>query len=216
MYVYINLNELDLLKVADAFKKKVREKRIDLRKEETKRAGLEVYLGLADEEGYPHKGVVDFAESGLDPETGTLQLRAAFDNSKRPPDLYPGLFGRVRLPIADRPEMPLVADSAIGTDQSGTYLLIVNQKRRGRKTQRRSGPVGRWTPCHRERRGPRGSRIVVNGLQRARPGAHGGSGRNRDANASHLNGCGRFRTRPRRAKSWMPPAGGHCFERWRR
>ena len=195
MYVYINLNELDLLKVADAFKKRVREKKIDLRKEETKRAGLEVFLGLADEEGYPHKGIVDFAESGLDPDTGTLQMRATFDNSKQPPDLYPGLFGRIRLPIADRQDMPLVADSAVGTDQSGTYLLVVNQKD---VVEKRNVDLGQLIDGLRviEKGLAPEDRIVVNGLQRARPGAQVDPEETRDAIARLIGNDSRTRCGP--------------------
>ncbi|MDH3912125.1 MAG: efflux RND transporter periplasmic adaptor subunit [Rhodospirillales bacterium] len=169
MYVYFNLNELDLLKVVDSYRARVREKGMDTTTESASKAGFEVFLGLSDEEGFPRKGILDFAESGLDPKTGTLQLRATFENAMRPPELYPGLFGRVRLPIAERPDMPLVTERAIGSDQSGHYLLVVNQEN---IVEKHNVELGRLVDGLRViESGLRPEdQVVVNGIQRARPG----------------------------------------------
>jgi RND family efflux transporter MFP subunit len=97
-----------------------------------------VYLGLPSENGYPHEGHLDFAATTLTPTTGTLLMRGAFSN----PDgkILPGLYARVRVPVEKRAAF-LVPEVAIGNDQQGPYLFIVNEKnvveRRGVKT----GPV---------------------------------------------------------------------------
>ncbi len=169
MYVYFNLNELDLLKLVEAYRVRVREKGIDTSKESASKVGFEVFLGLSNEKGFPHKGIVDYAESGLDPETGTLQLRGIFENSLRPPKLYPGLFGRVRLPIAERPDMPLVTERAIGADQSGQFLLVVNQENVVEKHNVELGQLVDGLRVIESGLRPE-DRVVVNGIQRARPG----------------------------------------------
>ncbi len=169
MYVYFNLNELDLLKLREAYRARVEEKGVDTKTESASKAGFEVFLGLSDEVGYPHKGILDFAESGLDPETGTLQLRATFDNSLLPPKLYPGLFGRVRLPVAERPDMPLVTDRAVGSDQSGNFLLVVNQEDVVEKHNVELGQLVDGLRVIESGLRPE-DRVVVNGIQRARPG----------------------------------------------
>jgi RND family efflux transporter MFP subunit len=169
VYVYFNLSELDLLKVAEAFRARVEEKGIDTRTESPRAVGFEVFLGLSNEEGFPHKGILDYAESGLDPDTGTLQLRAIFDNSLQPPRLVPGLFGRVRLPVAERPDMPLVSERAIGSDQSGSFLLVVNQDNVVEKRNVERGQLVDGLRVIESGLRPQ-DRVVVNGIQRARPG----------------------------------------------
>ncbi|MFQ5936800.1 MAG: efflux RND transporter periplasmic adaptor subunit, partial [Acidiferrobacterales bacterium] len=128
MYVYFNLNERDLLRLRALYRERVKEKGVNPAKDSDVKAEIRVHLGLADQEGYPHEGVLDFAESGVDAETGTLQLRGVFANKEVPTALLPGLFARVRLPIAKRPNMPLVTERAIGADQSGRYLLVINKE----------------------------------------------------------------------------------------
>jgi RND family efflux transporter MFP subunit len=86
---------------------------------------IPVEIGLQTEEGYPHKGSLDYASPNLDASTGTLVARAVFDNTGRP--LLPGYFVRVRVPLADEPDQLLVPDRAIGADQSGRYVLVVGQ-----------------------------------------------------------------------------------------
>jgi RND family efflux transporter MFP subunit len=120
-------------------------------------------------EGFPHEGILDFSESGLDADTGTIQLRGAFKNSDVPPRLLPGLFARVRLPVATRENMPLVSERAIGQDQSGAYLLIVTADNKVEKVNIRAGQKIDGLIVIED--GLReGDRVVVKGLQRARPG----------------------------------------------
>ncbi len=170
MYVYFNLNERDFLRVRSIYRTKAKEKGINPAKDSERKLDIPVYLGLANEEGYPHEGVLDFAESGLDTGTGTLQLRAIFQNKGVPPPLAPGLFSRVRMPISKRANMPLVTELAIGADQSGRYVLVVNNENTVEKRNVRLGQTVNGMRVIEE--GVRSDdRVIVQGIQRARPGS---------------------------------------------
>lgn len=169
IYVYFNLNERDLLRVMKIYKAAVKAKGLDPATISDRELGIPLYLGLANEEGYPHEGLFDFSESGVDPETGTLQLRGIFENPGAAPDLLPGLFTRIRMPLGKRPDMPLVSERAIANDQGGTYLLVVNaqdlvERRSIRTGQRKDGLIVVEEGLQKD------DRVVVNGIQRARAG----------------------------------------------
>ena len=86
--------------------------------------GTPVEVGLQTEDGYPHAGKLDYVAPDVDPSTGTLAARAVLDNANRA--LLPGFFVRIRIPGKPRPEL-LVPDVAIGSDQAGRYVLVVNK-----------------------------------------------------------------------------------------
>jgi len=86
--------------------------------------GTPVEVGLQTEEGYPHAGKLDYVAPDVDPSTGTLAARAILDNANRA--LLPGFFVRIRIPGKPRPAL-LVPDVAIGSDQAGRYVLVVNK-----------------------------------------------------------------------------------------
>jgi multidrug efflux system membrane fusion protein len=86
-------------------------------------ASVPVEIGLQDEEGYPHEGHLDYVSPEVDTATGTLTLRALFDNKDHA--LLPGLFVRVRVPVGHRDKALLTLNDAIGTSQEGSYLLVV-------------------------------------------------------------------------------------------
>jgi RND family efflux transporter MFP subunit len=127
-----------------------------------------VQVGLADEKGYPHQGNMVFVDNALDPATGTIRNRALLDNRER---LFtPGLFARIRLLGGVQHDAVLVNDSAIGTDQTVRYVLVVGA---GNKVEYRPvqlGPVIDGLRVVQSGLAP-GETIVVNGLQRVRPGA---------------------------------------------
>jgi len=167
IYAYFNLNERDLLRVMKAIRENAEAE--GLNPEDIDEVEIPLYLGLANEEGYPHEGRYEYADSAVDPETGTLQLRGTFENSQKPPRLLPGLFARIRLPEGERPDMQLVSERAIGNDQRGTYLMVVNAEnvveRRSVKTgQRIDGLIVIEDGLQKD------DRVVVKGVQRARPG----------------------------------------------
>jgi multidrug efflux system membrane fusion protein len=133
------------------------------------RKGVSVAVGLADEEGFPHQGRLEFVDNRVDPQTGTVRMRAILQN--RHGRFAPGLFARVRVADGSAPRKAvLVSDRAIGTDQSKRFVLVVN---RDNKAEYREVRLGRQVDGLRvvEDGLAAGERIVVNGLQRVRPGA---------------------------------------------
>jgi len=133
-----------------------------------KRTRIPVFLGLANEQGFPHEGYVDFVDNQLDPSTGTIRTRAVFSNKDR---LFtPGLFARIKLVGNDHRLTPLIQDRAVGTDQDKKFVLVLKQDS---TVDYRPVQVGRLVDGLRivESGLKPGERIVINGLQRARPGS---------------------------------------------
>lgn len=127
-----------------------------------------VFLGLANEEGYPHEGYLDFVDNQVDPNTGTIRARAVFDNKAR---LFtPGLFARLKLEGTGKHDAVLIADRAVGTDQDKKFVLSVGADNNAEYRPIQLGPV---VDGLRVVRGglKAGDRIIVNGLQRVRPGS---------------------------------------------
>ena len=87
---------------------------------------MPVTLGLANEDGFPHAGTIDFIDNQVNPKTGTLRVRGTFPNQDEV--LLPGFFARVRMPIGAAPPALLVTDRAIDNDQGQKILYIVNDK----------------------------------------------------------------------------------------
>ncbi|MEP7227068.1 MAG: efflux RND transporter periplasmic adaptor subunit [Gemmatimonadales bacterium] len=130
-------------------------------------ARLPVYLGLANESGFPHEGRLDFVDNQVDPASGTIRTRAVFSNRARA--LTPGLFARVKLVGSEKTNAMLVRDAAIGTDQDRRFVLVVGA---GDTLAYRPIVPGRLTDGLRIVTSglEPGERIVVNGLMRVRPG----------------------------------------------
>lgn len=126
-----------------------------------------VELQLADEQGFPHQGYVESFDNHLDANTGSILLRAVFPN----PDgrIVPGLFARIRLPMSEKHPAFLVADRAIGTDQARKYLLTLTATNTVAYQQVELGPEVEGKRIIRSGLHA-GDKIVVNGLQRVRPG----------------------------------------------
>jgi RND family efflux transporter MFP subunit len=130
-------------------------------------ARLQVYLGLANEEGFPHEGQLDFVDNQVDPNTGTIRTRAVFSNRSRA--LTPGLFARVKLVRNQKANVLLVRDAAIGTDQDRRFVLVLGP---GDSLAYRPIQPGRLVDGLRivESGLQPGDKVVVNGLMRVRPG----------------------------------------------
>ena len=126
-----------------------------------------VLMGLANENGYPHRGAMVFVDNQVDPRTGTIRARAAFENKDG--FLTPGLFARVKLLGHNSYQAVLVDDRAIGTDQSQQFVYVVDAQN---KVTYRPVKVGRLTDGLRivEQGLQAGETVIVNGLQRVRPG----------------------------------------------
>ncbi len=82
-------------------------------------------LGLANETGFPHAGRLDFFDNQVNPQTGTIRLRAVFDNADRA--LVPGMFARLRVMAGTPQEAMVIPDVAIGSDQGYKYVYLVNR-----------------------------------------------------------------------------------------
>jgi RND family efflux transporter MFP subunit len=131
-------------------------------------ARLPVYLGLANESGFPHEGRLDFVDNRIDPTSGTIRTRAIFSNRDR--RFTPGLFARVRLVSGARAPALLVRDAAIGTDQDRKFVLVLTK---GDSLAYRPVEIGRLSDngLRVVRTGvAEGDQVVVNGLMRVRPG----------------------------------------------
>ena len=130
---------------------------------------LPVGVGLSDEVGFPHQAKLEFVDNNVDATSGTVRMRALLDNHER--RFTPGLFARVRLEAAGGARrVVLVADRAIGTDQSKRFVLVVGADK---LAAYREIHIGRKAGHLRivESGLQAGELVVVNGLQRVRPGS---------------------------------------------
>ena len=157
--VTFNVSEPDVLRVRAEMRKR------GITAQDLKKVPIE--LGLQTETGYPHKGMLDYVAPGITASTGTLAVRGVLPNADR--QLLPGFFVRVRVPLGDEPDMLLVPDRAIGSDQSGRYLLIAGKDD---VVEQRSVEIGQQVGELRVI--PSGikpdDRIVISGLLSAVPG----------------------------------------------
>jgi multidrug efflux system membrane fusion protein len=127
----------------------------------------EVYIGLVDEDGYPHPGRLDFIDNQVDSTTGTIRARAALAN---PDGRYtPGLFARVRLIGGEDHDAILVEDRAVGTDLSKKFVLTLTKNNRIEYRLVELGPEINGLRVVTQGLAP-SDLIVVNGLQHVRPG----------------------------------------------
>lgn len=125
-----------------------------------------VRVGLEGEEGFPHAGRLDYADLEIDSSTGTYKLRAVFENPDN--QIPPGARARIRL-TGEEQDALLVPDAAIGRSPSGSFVIVVDAKG---ACQRRAVTIGRLVDGLRvvSTGLDAGDSVVVDGLQRARPG----------------------------------------------
>jgi RND family efflux transporter MFP subunit len=126
-----------------------------------------VRLALANEEGFPREGTVNFVDNQFNPKTGTLRVRAVFPNKDQ--SLTPGMFARVRIPVGDPHEALLVSDRAIDTDQGQKIVYVVDKDDQVDSRPVRLGAVHDGLRAIEAGLSP-GDRVIVNGQQRVRPG----------------------------------------------
>jgi RND family efflux transporter MFP subunit len=158
MYLYFDSDEQTYLRYADRGKTGT---------SAWQGARLPVYLGLANETGFPHEGRLDFIDNRIDPASGTIRTRAIFSNKDR--RFTPGLFARVKLVGSKSTPTLLVRDAAIGTDQDRKFVLLLGK---GDSLAYRPVEIGRLSDGLRIVRSgvQAGDKVVVNGLMRVRPG----------------------------------------------
>jgi len=159
IYVNFNINEQEVLNIrADM-------RRLGISKEELRQYPIEV--GLQTDEGYPYRGTLNYVAPTIDRATGTLAVRAILPN--RDPVLVPGNFVRVRVGAADEHDSLLVPDAALGTDQGGRYLLVLDKNNTVEQRKVAIGPkVGDLRVIENGLKPD--DRVVVAGILRAVPG----------------------------------------------
>src|SRR5262245_20624135 len=128
---------------------------------------IPVYVGLANETGFPHQGQLDFIDNRLDPNTGTMTGRAVFPNLDQA--LIPGLFARTRLPGSGQYEALLIPDGAIGSDQTQRFAFVVNDQNTVEYRKVELGPIIGGLRVIRDGLKPE-DWVIVNGMQRVRVG----------------------------------------------
>lgn len=159
VYVNFTINERDVLRVRAEIRKR------GLTPQDLKKVPVEV--GLQNDEGYPHRGHLDYASPSVDSSTGTLAGRAVLDNPNR--IMLPGMFVRVRVPTETVDNALLVPDAALGNDQSGRYVLVVDKDN---VVEQRSVTMGQREGNLRviDKGLKPDDRVIVAGLLRAIPG----------------------------------------------
>jgi RND family efflux transporter MFP subunit len=159
IYVNFNVNEQDVLRI----------------REEARRQGitvselrqLPVEVELQTETGYPHKGKLDYISPTINQSTGTLPVRGVLPNPDR--TLLPGFFVRVRVPYGEAAKALLVPDVALGSDQAGRYVLVVNADNVVEQRKVTTGPLEGDLRVIESGLKP-DDRVVIAGLLRAIPG----------------------------------------------
>jgi RND family efflux transporter MFP subunit len=160
IYVVANLSEQTVLKIRQNLDQR-RLTLADLHK-------VPVDVGLSDEQGFPHRGTIEYVAPALDPATGTLLVRGILPNPDRV--ILPGFFVRMRLPMGrvDRNAL-LVPQRALQTDQGGTYLLVVGDNNVVRQRYVQLGPLAGGLQVITSGLQPE-DQVVVGDLWRATPG----------------------------------------------
>jgi len=128
---------------------------------------IPVWLGLANEAGHPHRGSIHFIDNQVNPRTGTLRVRGVFPNKDEA--LSPGYFARVRVPIGVSHQALLVTERALDTDQGQKVVYVVDNDNRVASRPVRLGALHDGWREITDGLKP-GERVIVNGLQQARPG----------------------------------------------
>jgi RND family efflux transporter MFP subunit len=159
IYVNFNVNEQDVLRIREEAKRR------GLSIDELRRLPVEV--GLQTETGYPHKGNLDYVSPTLNQSTGTLAVRGVLPNSDRA--LLPGFFVRIRVPFDEQGNALLVPDVALGSDQAGRYVLVVNSENVVEQRKVQTGPLEGDLRVIENGLKP-DDRVVTAGLLRAIPG----------------------------------------------
>ena len=159
VYVYADMDEDSLLK----FNALAAQQKLDTNGD----GKVPVELQLGDETEFPHHGYIESFDNQLNPNTGSILLRAVFPNTDG--RIVPGLFARIRVPLSARHKALLVSEKAIGTDQAQKYVLALTPTNTVAYQSVVLGPAINGMRIIRS--GLSGSeQIVVNGIQRVRPG----------------------------------------------
>jgi RND family efflux transporter MFP subunit len=159
IYCYVDADERSVLKYQQLSREGKRVSARDFK--------IPCEMELANETGFPHKGIIDFVDNRLDPNTGTLRARGIFTNSDRA--LTPGLFARLRIPGSGKYQALLLPDRAFSSDQTLKYVYVVNAQGKVEFRPVTVGPVVDGLRVVRD--GVKaGEKVIVEGHLRVRPG----------------------------------------------
>lgn len=162
IYAYFDVDERTLIERL----KLIREQKIS--PDRIKDAKMKVLMGLSDGQGFPFEGSIDFVDNKVDSGTGTIRVRAMFNNDQRL--LTPGLFARIRIPESEAHEATLVPDIAILTDQGLKYVWVVDNSGKVNRRDVRLGRIIDNLRIVQEGLSPN-DLIIVQGIQKVREGA---------------------------------------------
>lgn len=160
MYAYFDVDESSALD----YRQRVRQSQV----ESARVTPIDVSLGLSNETNHPHPGLIDFVDNVTDIGTGNIQVRARFPNADGA--LLPGLFCRVRVPFTRPYDALLVPQTALAMNQQGRYVLVVNDDNKVEPHVVEVGTSHGGMVAIRSGI-DRNDRVVVSGLQKARPGS---------------------------------------------
>jgi membrane fusion protein, multidrug efflux system len=135
MYAYFDMDEPTLLKIRRA---------VEAGRMKRLQEGGPVLLGLQGENGFPHRGTINFINNQVNPTTGSISVRGVFANPRRPDAdrlLSPGMFVRIRLPIGPAHPALLVIDRAIATDQGLKYVYVLDAENKAEYRRVTTGPL---------------------------------------------------------------------------
>ena len=162
MYAYFDIDERTLLKL----RRLTAEGKIKARDDGNV---IPVWVGLSDEEEFPHAGEINFTDNRVDPSTGTLRVRGVLPNPK--PRLFsPGMFVRIRLPVGEPHQAILIPEKAVGTDQGNKFLYIVDGEDKVVYRPVKTGSLNEGMRVVTDGL-KAGERVIVIGGQRVRQGA---------------------------------------------
>jgi RND family efflux transporter MFP subunit len=159
LYCYVDVDERSVLKYLQLRREGRRVSALD--------AEIPIEVALADEQGFPHKGHVNFVDNKLDPTTGTVRCRGVIANPEH--TLGPGFFARLRIPGSGKYPALLLPDRALGSDQSQKFVYVVNGEKKVEFRPVKIGPIIDGLRVVTSGVKP-GEQVIVEGLMRVRPG----------------------------------------------
>lgn len=159
IYCYFDVDERSALKYRELARQGKRESALY--------HTIPAQMGLANQEGFPQEGTIDFVDNEISTTTGSIKARGVFDNKDRL--MSPGFFARLRIPGSGEYEAMLIRDTAVSSDQGRPFVYVVGAD--GKATQRTvvTGPLEDGLRIIREGL-TREDRVVINGLMAIRPG----------------------------------------------
>lgn len=161
VYAYADVDERSLLRYVRYYQSKMKGP------EDADEVKIPVELSLQDEEGFPHRGYIDFLDNRVDPSTGTIRIRGVFDFENGL--LGPGLFVRVRIPAGLPYQAVLVPERSVASDQGQKYVVVVKEDNTAEFRPVQLGTL--FETMQAIRKGVNaGETVVVDGLLKVRPG----------------------------------------------